>query len=437
MTLSGLALVLRLLAVPTGLCAGVAVGFLVTDGDVSALVFLVLSVATALGLATFVVPRPARLEVLPLVAFATLLRAAVAIVLYEGLLAAGRGGFVTGDDATYAGLSARLAALLHGHPAPFNYGEESYLLGTFVYLETGIFYLAGPQVLLVEILNSMFGGVLVAFVYDIGRRVFADARAGVAAAVAVAIYPSLVLWSALNLKDSLTLLLIAVVLWVLEVYQARPRFWLIAVALIVLVPIQELRSYIFVGLGILIPAVVAVTGLPLATRAFTVAACLIVLVILLTSGPVGYGDLDEQRAGMGIGANTSFADQPVGIRAVAVLFAPFPWAIRRPLDLLPIPEMLVWYGAFTGAIVVVARHARLWRPLAPLVVFIGGVTLVFFLAEGNVGTVFRHRAMIIPFVLVLAAPAAVVAFRGQPRPASVTLSSRAGQPRTALSERRR
>jgi hypothetical protein len=67
--------------------------------------------------------------------------------------------------------------------------------------------------------------------------------------------------------------------------------------------------------------------------------------------------------------------------------------------------MLLWYAALVGAFVVVLRRSPSWRFLAPLALFVGGTMTVLVSAEGNVGTVFRHRAMVVPFVLIMAAPA--------------------------------
>jgi len=87
-----------------------------------------------------------------------------------------------------------------------------------------------------------------------------------------------------------------------------------------------------------------------------------------------------------------------------VLLAPFPWSPRRLLHLLRLPAILLCYVARGAVAVVVARGSASWRRLAPLVLFIVGTMTVFVLAEGNVGTLFRHRAMVVPFVLILAAP---------------------------------
>ena len=98
------------------------------------------------------------------------------------------------------------------------------------------------------------------------------------------------------------------------------------------------------------------------------------------------------------------------------LFAPFPGSGTRAQDVLPIPEMLVWYGLLIAAGLSLWRWRRTWRVLAPIVLFICATVLIFALAEGNVGTLYRHRAMIIPFVIVLAAPALsrVIDRRSQP-----------------------
>jgi hypothetical protein len=435
---------MRLMAAATGSCAGVSAGFLVTDGDWLALVAAVACVVATLGLTYALLPAATRSEVFSLVAFATLLRVMVAVVLYDGLVAAGRGGFVTGDDAGYFDLSSRLARILHGETAPFDYGAESYLLGTFVYLETAVFYVFGPKVLLVELLNAATGGLLVAFAYDIARRLF-DVTAGVTAAILVAIYPSLVLWSALNLKDSLTLALVALVLWTVLLFQEKRAIWLIPAAFAPLVLMESLRNYIFVGLILVIPAAIAFTP-RLRLRDRTIAGSLAVglAVLLLATGPTGtrggipsLAELEAERAAMGVGANTSFAEplptppiagtQPrpgesadrddVVVRtlrylpraAAYVLFAPFPWSARRTLDLTVLPEMLVWYLALGGALFVLIRYHRAWGTLGPLISFVGGTLIIFALAEGNVGTLFRHRAMVIPFVLILASPAFALA----------------------------
>jgi hypothetical protein len=79
-----------------------------------------------------------------------------------------------------------------------------------------------------------------------------------------------------------------------------------------------------------------------------------------------------------------------------VLWGPFPWQARGARDLAIIPETLVWYGMqvliVTGLI---GWRRERWRELFLPLAFCGGLTFIFSLIEGNVGTIYRHRAMLL------------------------------------------
>src|SRR5207237_592800 len=102
---------------------------------------------------------------------------------------------------------------------------------------------------------------------------------------------------------------------------------------------------------------------------------------------------------------STLAYLPTGL--AYALLAPFVWQITRPLDVLTVPEMLFWYVSVLAAIWTGWKHRRRWQLFVPMSLFVMGVIGVCALAEGNVGTLFRHRAMIIPFTMIMAAPAYV------------------------------
>jgi len=388
-----------------------------TDGDLALVVVAVLCVLVTIGIAGLVLPADLREVGLPIVLFATLMRMAIAIVLYDGLVAAGRNGFVTGDDALYALLSSRLAEIMHGRPAVIDQ-DLLYLVGTYVHLESWIFYVVGAKPLAAIFVNAAMGGLLVGLIFDIVCRIFRDSRPAIVAALAVSVYPSLVLWSALNLKDSLALLLIAIVLWMLVIFHSRRIWWLIPASFLPVLLMEDLRNYIFVGLALVIPPSIlfAPGGTPRHRLLASTAAMGITAVLLLyhfgyRQGIPSPSDFDAQRGAMQFGANVVFGDQPLIIRSAFVFFAPFPWMVRRMLDLFPVPEMLLWYLALAGACLAMFRYKRFWRAFAPLLLFCAWTFVIFLLAEGNVGTLFRHRAMVIPFVIILSAPALSVAIQ--------------------------
>jgi hypothetical protein len=67
--------------------------------------------------------------------------------------------------------------------------------------------------------------------------------------------------------------------------------------------------------------------------------------------------------------------------------------------------MLLWYLVLACLPVSLWHERRRWRLLAPTVTFVASVLVVLAVVEGNAGTLFRHRAMVIPFAVALASPA--------------------------------
>jgi hypothetical protein len=93
---------------------------------------------------------------------------------------------------------------------------------------------------------------------------------------------------------------------------------------------------------------------------------------------------------------------PVGL--VYFLFSPFPWQITSFLKLFTLPEMLLIYY-LTPAMFRGIRHTvrtRLREALQILLVTTL-LTVSYALGEGNVGTLYRHRAQAISMYLMFAA----------------------------------
>jgi len=305
----------------TGLLLGIGVGLLVADGRVWPMVAIPLLALALWGVVQWLVPQEERRRVGAIIALGFALHVAVAVVLFTGALAVGLGGFIPGDDAEYYFLSRTFVAYLHGQPDPVSvppyWGGEAYLFGTWVYLESAIFFVIGPEVLVPILLNGAFALVMSLLVYDLARRLF-DARAALIALVLTAFFPSLVLWSSLNLKDALALLLIALCLWALVRFQERPRWSALAVVFAALVPIGGLRDYIFVGLALLTPLVVAVTPRQaLAARARWTGTAIIASALLLSldssgiaPGPQLLETFEGVRHAMALGARTAYVEPP-------------------------------------------------------------------------------------------------------------------------------
>lgn len=544
-----------LVAVVTGLALGVAVGLPAARGLVSPLVLMLLATAALALLVRAVVPAEDRVSVTRVLGLGLGIRFAAAAILYFWAEAHGRMAltstvplyYVVGDDANYADLSWAIVKWLGGDPdprmVPPSWRGEAYLIGTFVYLEVFIFAVFGPIVLNVQVVNAAIGAAMLVFLYDIARRLGGSRPALLTLAV-LAVFPSLVLWSALNLKDALAGLLIALALWLFLRLQLRPRWTLLLAVFLVLIPIETIRRYVYFGLALLFPIAVALAaGLSRMRRVGMAAAASLLAFLLLSMGsgegqgtygvPTGFATFEAIRQGMGHGARTTFAepravtvnegevflvvniDAPPGATpeplpppgsaprtpcagvapgrtltiepgtrvfianpripdrtapagyavvcagdiivvgppgttpvpnavkrnldlkpslesantaevhvatgspetltltrtlsylpkgAMYALFAPFPWQVGRALDLLTIPEMLFWYVTLAAIPWSLWRFRDQWRLVTPIALYVLGMIGVFILTEGNFGTLFRHRAMVTPFAVAIAAP---------------------------------
>lgn len=309
---------LRSLGALTGACFGVALGGALVTGSLAAAIgFLALAAALTIVLravaGTRGVPR-----ISAEIWFAFALRAAVAAVLYGWALAAGHEGFITGDDAGYSGLAWGYAQWLHGHVVPPHvppsWGGDAYLFGGFVYLASAAYYLFGLQPLLVDFVNASLSTTAIVLWWDASRRLF-SARAALITVAILALDPANVLFSALHLKDPLSLLAVGLVLWSTVRFMLSPRLaWLVS-ATIGIAFMQGVRGYLTLALfAVAMVGVFAGRHVSRPARfAWLVSATVLcggTLAIALTAGGTNVpslAGLEQIRIGMANGARTAFS----------------------------------------------------------------------------------------------------------------------------------
>jgi len=496
-------------ATPLGLGLGVAIGLLAGAQNWGALLAVLLSTGALAAATRVLAPEDRRLVGLT-IALAFVSRLALGAVIWFVSSSRGSGGFVTGDDIDYATMGWAVAQYLLGTPIhpyyPPLWAGNDYLVGTYVYFETAIFLLFGRNVPVVLVVNAAIAAGTLVILYGLARELFGKSAAR-ASTLMIAFVPSLVLWSSLNLKDAMALLLASAVLSLLNRFARGARVSLLVSMFLLLLPLEGMRKYLFVGLALVIPIAVAITPRlrPGSRAAWAGSAFVLSGALLFITGysgwvnPAALSSLEVIRSAMASGARTGFYEPipidandgatflvpgegdpevvnvPQGGRVVLddgsprqagviyvrpgsivvvgpsgqtpaperrtltfnersgtptaqfgsrpddrlvfertlahlprglayAYFAPFPWEVRRPADLATMPEMLLWYGSLPAAAWTAWRSRTRWRLVAPLVLFVLGLMSIFVLTEGNVGILFRHRGMVIPYVLILAAP---------------------------------
>jgi hypothetical protein len=307
-----------------------------------------------------------------------------------------------------------------------NYGRTSYhtMLAIFqvfvgdapygVHVLSAVLYLAGV-VAMFRIVRPRFGPIA--------------AFAGLSASLFM---PSLFLWSILPLKESAYFFCTAIAISAV-VSAARARTWIGAGASLLLaagtlVSLSSLREG---GL------VIAVGGLALGIAATLAVRWRFVLIILLVATPfVAVGVLSRPTVHDQIlesmrdavarhlghvrtpGASykllkldyyrndidarsLSFSEgvQYVGRSLVAFVLIPKPWEPATRSQIYMAPQQVVWYGLLVLAVVGAVAGLRRDRLLTCLLagnVIVG--VIVIAPNSGNVGTLIRHRDMVVPFV---------------------------------------
>ncbi len=307
--------------------------------------------------------------------------------------------------------------------------NDGYLINNFTYSTAWLYYLLGHELLAAKFLNCFVGALVPLATFSLGRDLGGEPVARFAA-LAVAFFPSLFLWSTLNLKDVAIVLLLTATILTAGRFARRPTLLSAVLVLGPFVLLENLRVYVFYVLGWLLPLTFFVLNPSPWRRRLAIGlpfALAVLSIVYVTNESQALGlryltdrrleALDSSRAFGAQAAETGIEIEKVprteGGRVIQlinaprvlpyVLFAPFPWSAGRPRDLAAVPEMLAWY--LVEALVVVAIVAcgrRRWRELLLPVAFGGAMVLIFTIIEGNVGTIFRHRSMLMPPAFVIA-----------------------------------
>ncbi len=350
---------------------------------------------------------------------ATLLRVALAIAIHFTVAEE----FFAPDQGGYHNISARLAAWWSGKSAtyPMALANEGRPAG-YYYLVASLYTLVGTWRLLPKILNGIVGGITVRLTYSLARKVIGAHQPALFAARVCAFLPSMVLWSALNIRDVWVILIILVACNATLDLQQRfspTRCALLAAALMALL---EFRAYLLFAVAG--PIVVGFLAQRSANMLRNATLGLLASVVLVFGDMTG-GDrramrsadleiMQEFRESTAHRGESNFApDADISTVAGAAvflplglaffLFAPFPWMISGLRQLITLPEMLFLYSLVPAMAVGAVTLIRKRRSESLVILLIAGaLTFGYALGQSNAGTAYRHRAQVLPFLMVLA-----------------------------------
>jgi hypothetical protein len=297
-----------------------------------------------------------------------------------------------------------------------------------VYLVAAVYALIGRNMLAVQFMNAVFGAATAVMIFLCSQQVFHNSRVARIAGIAVAFYPSLVLWSAQGLKDGPIVFFLAIAILSTLKLGEKLTFRYILVLLCALVALIALRFYVFYMICVAI-AGAFVIGMQQVTATSFVRQFTAIILLGLALTYVGvtrsaslqferYGNLQTlqrsrldlaRSAESGFGrdvdvSSTSGAISTIPMGVLYLLFAPFPWQITSLRQSITLPEMLIWWASFPLLVLGVwfAIKYRL-RMISPILIFTVMLTLAYSVFQGNVGTAYRQRAQLLVFYFIFVA----------------------------------
>ena len=302
-----------------------------------------------------------------------------------------------------------------------------------LYLVASIYALVGRNMLAVQFFNAVLGAATAPIIFLCARHIFQNVRVAKVAALSVAFYPSLVLWSSQGLKDGPIVFILALTMLATLKLGERLSLKYMVVLGLSLFSVLTLRFYIFYMLAVA-SAGAFLIGMRPQTSQSLVRQTVVVLVLGLGLTYFGvvrmagatfeqYGNLEavqRSRADLVRSANTGFGgDVDVSTAAGALsamplgmaylLFAPFPWQLASLRQSITLPEMVAWWAAFPMLLMGIwftLKH-RL-RQALPILLFTTMLTLAYSIFQGNVGTAYRQRSQILVFYFIFVAVGAVL-----------------------------
>ena len=309
----------------------------------------------------------------------------------------------------------------------FTHGGEASGAG-MVYVVAAIYGLVGRNMLATQLVNSVIGAVTAVIIFLSTYLVFNNLRVARWAAIAVAFYPSLVLWSSQGLKDSPTVLCLALsILATLKLGQKLSVRYIV-VLICALLAVLSLRFYIFYMI-----AVAVVGAFVIGMQAITATSfmrqfvAMIMLGMALTYFGVTqsagvqyerYTDLkylqvvrqdQSTSARSGFGRDVDVSTTGGALSAIPtgflyLLLAPFPWQLASLRQSITLPEMVVWWACLplmvTGLWFSIKHRLRM---ISPILIFTVMLSLAYSVLQGNVGTAYRQRAQLLVFYFIFVA----------------------------------
>ena len=338
--------------------------------------------------------------------------------------------FFGGDALAYDARAAQMAGdwmgtTINPNTSIFEFDPRSGVAWGMYYITASIYYVFGRNIFAAQSFCAVVGAATAPMVFFCAKKIFNNVNVARASAIAIAIFPSFVIWSGQLLKDGLIIFLLVVSMTMVMHLQGRFNYPALGMLILSLFGILSLRFYIFYMV------VVAVVGSFLvglsSTKRSILRSTVILFVVGLALAYLGVGrnasielttftsleriqgsrsDLVRAASsGFGEDADVSTAEgalSAIPLGFAVLMFAPFPWQAENLRQAITIPEVLVWWAAIPFLIMgLIYTIKNKLRNALPVLMFSLMLTISYSVFQGNVGTAYRQRTQIQVFLFIL------------------------------------
>lgn len=316
----------------------------------------------------------------------------------------------------------------------FNYVKHNIsstgTLGNYDFWNAMVLLISDRAAITIVYINIVAAIATIVFTYQITIELTdCNKNAARLSAILCAFWPSTLLWSVQNYKEPLTILFVAGLAWSFVSVVKRFRFYYVFMLLFFGAGLRFFREPIFVVFCFgVIPIALFIHLFQHNIRRNHLFVFLVLCLALgaaffskiysfFSSLDVLFGSFLDyayiMRTGRSYGnlaflQNVDFTNSfnlfiflPVSF--LTVLLAPFPWQLVSLSRIPVLPETVLYYALvffmFKGVSFLVHNRTK-GGNIIIVAVFVMMTLLAFF--EGNIGTMYRHRAIMLPFVFILA-----------------------------------
>lgn len=308
-------------------------------------------------------------------------------------------------------------------------GWKLHQVGIFSYLIGLIYFLFGYVPLLIKFSNGLISAFTAVLVYELARELF-TVRVARASLLAVMFLPSMFIFSLTAMKDSSVIMCLVLIVLSIVKYRRSKKLFFIFLLVVSAVPIFLIK----ISMVLPVTLFIAVSSFALIKSRWKIIILFCLLAIVSSSaykqrmsGYINLAALTNPHIGFvnTPGNNYKIFPDEYYSRAkdiakikpfelviayakgtVHALFEPFPAKANSKGEIFGMLQTLPWLLFFPFVLFGIAkslrcRDKRRYEQRIVLLIFLIICLSFLSITGGNKGTVFRHRDMLMPFLIIL------------------------------------